>query len=480
MLYKIRSTAFKDYVQFFSTDLPSWLTLSTDGTLSGNPPLVDHDTSYSFNVKGVTVNNDVINRAFTIQVINTPPSWTTVTGSLGTYENQKPLTIVLQSTDPNSDNIVYTVVGGSLPPGLSLSNAGVISGSPDPVDYNQTFNFTIRASDERGGWVDRAFSLTITDINVAPQWQTPSGLLASIDMLTSYSYQLQAPDPNVSTGAAKDTVTYTIVSGKLPGGLTLNSSTGLISGTVSPPKFNVYDFTFTVRASDQRGAYSDRVFSLHVNDTLSYWSTLSSITTYKDYAIPSYPNSATLYTSTDVSTITSSWWSLSSMNSKDYTIPNYPNSAIVYTTDDPSALTSSWFTMSTVTTYKDYTPPSYPNSAIFYTLNDSTAITSSWWSLSNITTYVDTTIPTNPNSAIVPIVNFDQNANSIWNWNDTNNLTINTRDTDISIILDTAPSSNTIWDWNDASNITFTTSDTDLTFVLDAEPPSNTVWDWND
>lgn len=59
--------------------------------------------------------------------------------------------------------VTYTVQSGALPDGLSLSGsgtAGTISGTPTVAG---TFNFTLRASNSAGA-VDKAFSITITDI----------------------------------------------------------------------------------------------------------------------------------------------------------------------------------------------------------------------------------------------------------------------------------------------------------------------------
>lgn len=91
----------------------------------------------------------------------------------------------------------------------------------------------------------------------APVWQTEAGSIGSqLYTQSAFSYTLVATD--VDTGTV---LTYSIISGSLPTGLTLNSSSGLISGNiVAIPNDTTY--TFTVRVSDQLGNISTREFSI--------------------------------------------------------------------------------------------------------------------------------------------------------------------------------------------------------------------------
>jgi hypothetical protein len=86
----------------------------------------------------------------------------------------------------------------------------------------------------------------------APIWQTLAGNLPTTSQGISYSTTLSASDTENSI------VTYSVVSGSLQSGLSLNSSTGVISGT---PSSSVAS-TFTVRATDAGGNFVDRVFIL--------------------------------------------------------------------------------------------------------------------------------------------------------------------------------------------------------------------------
>jgi hypothetical protein len=88
-----------------------------------------------------------------------------------------------------------------------------------------------------------------------PTWTTTAGDLSTIFVKgSSYSHTLSASDPD-SGGS----VSYSIVSGSLPSGVSLNSSTGVLSGTSSD---NFGTYTFTVRVTDAGGNYVDRSFNI--------------------------------------------------------------------------------------------------------------------------------------------------------------------------------------------------------------------------
>ncbi|WP_205910685.1 Ig domain-containing protein [Rhizobium sp. P44RR-XXIV] len=149
----------------------------------------------------------------------------------------------------------YTVTSGALPAGLTLSSAGVISGTPTG---GGTYNFTLTATDSSTGTgapfaVAKAYSITIAapTITVAPT------TLAAATVATAYSQTITA-------SGGTSTYTYAITSGALPTGLTLSSS-GDLSGTAT----EAGTFNFTVTATDSStgsGPYTgSRAYSLNVN-----------------------------------------------------------------------------------------------------------------------------------------------------------------------------------------------------------------------
>ena len=173
--------------------------------------------------------------------INASPVWTTAAGSLGTFAEQVAMSVSATATDESA--ITYSLANGStLPSGITLNSAsGLISGTLPDVASNTTYTFTINASDGTNTVVPRTFSFIS---NVAPVWVTSAGSLGAFDEQTSITVSaLSATD-------ISDTVTYAIASGStLPSGLTLNSASGVISGTL-PDIASTTTYTFTVNATD--------------------------------------------------------------------------------------------------------------------------------------------------------------------------------------------------------------------------------------
>lgn len=91
-----------------------------------------------------------------------------------------------------------------------------------------------------------------------PVWSTASGLIGS-------DYTERASSFSVSASVSGGTVTYSLASGALPTGHSLNASTGVISGTASGvADWNSATYDFTIRATTNLGASADRTFSIKI------------------------------------------------------------------------------------------------------------------------------------------------------------------------------------------------------------------------
>jgi len=130
----------------------------------------------------------------------------------------------------------FTISAGALPAGLSLSSAGVISGTPTAAG---SFSYTVKGTDSSTGSGPyngiQVFTLTV---NAPTLTLLPATIPVAVDGI-AYSQQFTA-----SGGTAP--YTYSLSSGTLPAGITL-STNGLLSGTttVSPAPFSI-----TVKAAD--------------------------------------------------------------------------------------------------------------------------------------------------------------------------------------------------------------------------------------
>ncbi|GAB5389644.1 MAG: hypothetical protein Alpg2KO_26120 [Alphaproteobacteria bacterium] len=96
------------------------------------------------------------------------------------------------------------------------------------------------------------------DTNLAPVWLTQSGTILTTLTGVDASVKVQANDPEGST------VTYSVSSGTIPLGLSLNGSTGEISGTVT----GTGSGTFTLSASDGADS-STRSFTIATRSAAS-------------------------------------------------------------------------------------------------------------------------------------------------------------------------------------------------------------------
>ena len=101
----------------------------------------------------------------------------------------------------------------------------------------------------------------VLTVNDSPVWATSSGNIGSVIESNSASFTISATDEE------NQSLTYSILSGSLPTGLTLNSSTGVVSGTAGPVTGDT-TYTFTARVSDGNNN-SDRSFNIIVTDSSS-------------------------------------------------------------------------------------------------------------------------------------------------------------------------------------------------------------------
>jgi hypothetical protein len=142
---------------------------------------------------------------------------------------------------------VFDITVGSLPAGLTLAAAtGVVSGTPTGPAGTSTF--TIRVTDSLAGTASVACSITVNAQLIASTNNAPDGFLN-----VPYSHAW------VATGGLAP-ITFQIQSGALPPGLSLNTSTGLISGT----PLQMGTFRFTIRATDALGNTSDIAYGLPI------------------------------------------------------------------------------------------------------------------------------------------------------------------------------------------------------------------------
>jgi hypothetical protein len=164
------------------------------------------------------------------------PVWTTTAGKLASIDEQVAYSLQLEANTSDSTAITYSVIAGSLPPGMQVTTTGLLTGTPAEVAKRTLYTFVVRAT--AGAQItDRTFSLDVQGSD-APTFTTAAGQLLLDDSTSvglywvidgaNINFQMQATDTDTAAG---QTLVYEIVKGELPPGVTM-SKTGLISGVV--------------------------------------------------------------------------------------------------------------------------------------------------------------------------------------------------------------------------------------------------------
>jgi uncharacterized protein YhjY with autotransporter beta-barrel domain len=224
--------------------LPSGITLSTGGELAGTPSV---SGTFNFTVTATDVNGYTGTRSYSLTITPQPTISLSPVSLPTAFENQAyPAQTIVASGGTAAYS--YTVTGGSLPAGVTLSTGGTLAGMPTT---NGTFNFTVTATDANGYTGNRAYSLVVT-----PQptiTVSPASVPAALQDL---------PYGPQSIAAAGGTAPYSfgVSSGALPAGLVL-ASDGTLSGTPTASG----TFNFTVNATDDNGYTGSRAYTLAVS-----------------------------------------------------------------------------------------------------------------------------------------------------------------------------------------------------------------------
>ena len=151
--------------------------------------------------------------------------------------------------------VQFSVVSGQIPPGLKLFTQGVGSGGITGTPTTEgLFTFTIQVQDQTGARDTESFSIRIN----APR---PVVITNQSDALTPGTVGQFYCCGNLFADGGVPGYTWTLRSGQLPPGLRLTASPGRITGTPTTRG----TFSFVVRATDTRGAFAERTFSITVN-----------------------------------------------------------------------------------------------------------------------------------------------------------------------------------------------------------------------
>ena len=206
----------------------------------------------------------------------------------------------LPTTDGTADQVLKTNGSGTLSFGSSVTFPTISSISPSAIENTQTAvtitgtNFqsipTVDAINASTGAITTADSVAFTNattivatftlsvdgtyylraenndglavrstnalltVSDAPAWTTAAGSLGTVAAAGTINF----------TVAATNATTFGVQSGSLPGGASLNTSTGAITGTESGST-QTTTYTFTIRATDAEAQTADRQFTITIS-----------------------------------------------------------------------------------------------------------------------------------------------------------------------------------------------------------------------
>ena len=269
------------YYKVIAGSLPPGVQINKVGILSGIPttpvhPLVssiiENNTS-KFTVRAYTdtLTGKIADRTFTITVVpglNTL-DWNTPAGLIGTYFDGtliSDLTVSYSDTDIRANDVV-TLISGSLPPGLTVSTKGVISGyiTPNLTTHISTHNYTFTLqvtngvstnlrtfsilvyarvtmtadNDQLPPHADNTFVTADTTPTPPPVITTPTGSIGTTRSDNFYAFQFEGVDYSGSP------IKF-IATTELPPGLTLDPNSGWLYGFIPYGGVVSTDYPFSI------------------------------------------------------------------------------------------------------------------------------------------------------------------------------------------------------------------------------------------
>jgi hypothetical protein len=314
--------------------LPAGMQVTTDGLLTGTPAEVAKRTLYTFVVRA-TAGTQITDRTFSLDVQGSDaPTFTTASGqlrlddstSVGLYWviDGSSVSFQMEATDSDTragQNLVYEIVQGSLPPGVTMTKSGLISGivaltedqrygerggydgsgNEDEWDgiYDRTvtsksisknFDFIVRVSDgtsfvEQNNSIfvysadfwrvsNTAITIDATEINSSPLTMDLSANRRPVfrtgsDLGTfrhdnAFVVKIDVEDFDPLQGDLE----YSIQSGSLPTGVAIDVNSGELYGTLARQSAVQTTYNFTVRAnrvvSTGVNVFTDQAFTMKV------------------------------------------------------------------------------------------------------------------------------------------------------------------------------------------------------------------------
>ena len=196
----------------------------------------------------ITINGSAVSLGGSVTIGETKPTISSISPTV--IENTQTSITITGTNFVNGINVEAIATNGAI---IQADTVTFNSATSVSAAFTITTDATyfLRLENPDGNAVRSSTALlTVSD---APAWTTAAGSLGSNAAGSSVSYTVAA------TGATS----FSKTTGTFPGGVSLNTSTGVISGTESGATAET-TYSFTIRATDAEGQTADRAFSITI------------------------------------------------------------------------------------------------------------------------------------------------------------------------------------------------------------------------
>jgi uncharacterized protein (TIGR03437 family) len=232
-------------ITWTAAPLPAGLSINGSGVITGTPT-TNSGSPFTVSVTAKDVNNATSSQNFTLTV-NPALKITPGTLPLGIPSVVYTTTTLVASGGSGSG---YTFTSSGLPPGLSLSSAGVLSGTPT-TSTGSPYTVNVTVTDSTPASVTIPYTIVIAPpLSISGPSSLPAGVVNVVYNATAIS----------ATGGSG---IYSWAATNLPPGLSINSNSGVIAGT--PLGLTGTPFSVVVTVTDTYKTTATKTFSLSVS-----------------------------------------------------------------------------------------------------------------------------------------------------------------------------------------------------------------------